>query len=118
MGQSHSDFIGTWHLDSNGFPIVLIIEEDQAGNLIGRVVNENGQVEPVDYISNGSNPGDYGFRRVGVGFWQWYDLRVASGVCSGRFSHDTQYSVVSPLQEFVYHVRGWNADVIDRDIVP
>jgi hypothetical protein len=119
MSGSTSGLVGTWHLDSNGFPIVLVVTKDQGGNLTGHIIDENGHENPVDNITQGSNEGDYNFRRVGLGFWQWYVLRVARAVCSGRFSHDTQNPVVSPLQEYRYHVRGWSVDDIDRgEIVP
>ena len=112
--------IGTWYLNANQSRFTLeFMSAGSPNQYVGELFNDSGGVETVDNITFDSSNGTVDFRRVGVGFWQWYHAIITEGVLAGRFSHDPNSPVKPPLgSAYAFHVTGWNSDYFDTDIAP
>jgi dienelactone hydrolase len=114
-----SEPIGTWYLNANNYRISLSIGAGGAPNTyVGTVTNENGGAETVDNIAWNDGTHRLRFRRVGTGFWQWYNTGVQDGVMVGRFSHSGTSSAQPALSEYRSHVTGWNSVSFDQALTP
>jgi hypothetical protein len=63
-----------------------------------------------------SDSGTLSFRRVGAGFWEWYQGTVAMGVVTGRVARTT--TPAAPAETlYTSHFSGWSS-ALDTDIAP
>jgi dienelactone hydrolase len=100
---------GTWHANSNGWPVTITIAK-QGDSYIGFMCpGESPCNRELDNIAvDAANLLE--FRYTADGATQWYRVAIADGLMIGRFSHENTPNAAKPSAPLAYtgHVTGWN----------
>jgi dienelactone hydrolase len=110
----------TWYLTIGNEPVTITISGNPGtSSYQGSAIGADGNSVAIDNISWNSNTGTLGFRRSGVGFWQWIYARSVEGILVGRASTDPFTGDPPPdISALNDHVIGWSSEYFSRDILP
>ena len=112
---------GTWYLDANDARFTLMIATGaDAHSFTGTLTDSTGATTPVDNISWDAASRRIEFRvNGGSGSSYWCRATIAEGVLVGRYAETDQSSDKSAhLEDYKFHVTGWNSTYLDRGIAP
>jgi len=111
---------GTWYLNLNNARVTAVIAAgDDSHSFTGTLIDSSGAVAPLDNIAWQQGTRHVEFRAHAGAAWQWCFGTIAEGVLAGRCS-DIAASPDRPAQieDFKFHVTGWNSTYLDHDIAP
>ena len=111
---------GTWYIDANDTRATIVIVSSADGRAFaGTLTDASGDTGSLDNVSWDASTRHIEFRaRLGATTF-WGRGTIAEGVLVGRYSQSDQ-SAEKPahLENYKFHVTGWNSTYLDRGIAP
>lgn len=113
--------IGTWYLNTDGARQTLrITSGSEVGSYRGTLVAESKPdvASAISAVTWEAAAGRLRFRVDGSGSRRWFTADVVEGTMMGRFASGAVGDDEPVATRYRGHLTGWNATLLDRDIVP
>lgn len=116
-----SNPIGAWYLNADGTRLRLWIASGAiAGTYLGTLAAETdpAAVSRLEAVTWEPATGTLRFRADGGGTRRWFQAAAVEGTLVGRFAIGAVTDGEPAATRYVGHLTGWNATLLDREIVP